>query len=183
MRVTRMLALGAMLGFGCTERSPSVGGSSETSDAASSSESTQTSSTDPSTSAEASDAGMSSEAGDPVLPYPDCRQSFDLDLPFGCSEVFGHPTFEVYSDFACAACLCAEGCATDGECFDPGAAASPRCLISPNGETLACYLVCERDDDCPPEMVCIPRYRGDERACHWPWLKPECCEEAGGPVC
>lgn len=186
MRLTMTLAIGAMLAAGCTERSPSSDDASETSGVEPSSASTPTSTPEPMSSSAGSGPAteMSSEAGEPVLPYPDCRPKWTNGVA-DCNSRFGYgEDVDVFLDFACEVCLCAEGpCASDGECVDPGAAAVPRCLISPNGEVNACYLVCERDEDCPPEMVCILRQGGDEHACYWPWLKPQCCEQGGDAWC
>ncbi len=188
MRVTHYVSL-AMVLVSCSERvAPDLD------DAESGTTRSDTTTTTSGTSAANSDSSEAesavndasvtgSEASDDAsaVAYPDCRPALQ-QKPSDCvSGPFGQPNAELWSSFACGMCLCAEACQEDHDCIDPGAVAQPRCALSPGGEVSACYLVCEQDVDCPPDMLCLPRWEDDFRVCWWPLLQPQCCED-GGPT-
>lgn len=177
--MNRALLLAWSMGVAaCTERStPQTGGE----DAGSSSSSAQSSeSSGPIGSEGVADAGeASSSGGAALLPYPDCRQSFTGGIR-DCSGAWGGGDPNEWRDFACEVCLCSDSCMSHDDCFDPGARAVPQCVpLSAEPQYKACFLVCERDEDCPPEMVCITAGASDVQACHWTWAKPQCCNEGG----
>jgi hypothetical protein len=121
--------------------------------------------------------------------YPDCRGG-----PFGvwphpseCEGAsFGFALASDYDAYACDACLCHEPCEHDRDCTDPGAVARPACQLVGN-DKYTCFLMCDRDSDCPVGMACIMT-RLEFTACFWPlpkacctWPDPGACCEA--PPC
>jgi hypothetical protein len=177
----RSLLLLAIAVAACTDRSSGEGVEETSSSTATSAP--PTSSDGWSTELTEGNAGSTAAetTGNGVLPYPDCRDAFTV-IGEQCEEsgAFGGGPAEAWSDFACEVCLCAEPCDSDDDCFDPGAVARPRCLTRLESGNTACFLECESDGECPPEMVCTQRTGGPEQACYWAWLKPLCCSEGGG---
>jgi hypothetical protein len=178
-----------MLCVGCADRS--VGNESGTTSTTTSQP--EAGSSDPETSEAPTPDTASAEAtagssGDVPVMYPDCRIFFPgypeppEGPPENCSQGYGATITDAWVAFACGNCVCVEFCEQDGDCIDRGAPVPPRCLPLANPESSACFLVCEDDQDCPTDMVCLPSDHLSEKACYLPWLKPECCEQ-GGPTC
>lgn len=179
--------IGLMLCVGCADRS--VAKETEATNEATSQAETGSSNADTSGKrATSSSEATASTSGDVPVPYPDCRVHFPgypeppEGPPESCFQAYGATITEAWVAFACGNCVCVEFCEQDGDCIDRGAPVSPRCLPLANPESSACFLVCEDDQDCPTDMVCLPSDHLSEKACYLPWRKPECCEQSG-PTC
>lgn len=131
-------------------------------------------------------SGVATTAGSGAQePYIDCRPNiYDPFTPHECTQTFGADPVESWNSFACNVCLCTERCEQVEDCIDRGAPVPPSCVALPeNPDSRLCVLLCEGDDDCPGEMVCLPSVQLADSACFLPWMKPECCDSPDATGC
>lgn len=175
-KLTRRIAVLALLGAGCADRTLQAGGEGD-----SAFEDDGGGELD----VGAEDDPTEDASGEPARGYiRDCRPLVAVGDIDACGQTqrgtFGPARGEDIPDSVCRVCICADTCDTDSQCPLGHSTAVPSCVRVGDGDIKTCVLSCEVDTECDPGMLCLPARWGG-KICQWAAEKPECCES--GPGC